>query len=224
MTEFIIGIIVALGAAAVCLLLGLWLGRKASKKPLEVQTTLITERVRAVGKLVGLEVYAKEIATAKKGIAWLPPALLSQARLAMIFHFEKQYFIDLRELRAEHIQEVGEKHFRLTLPKIRGELKVTGMTPYDVSDGRVLGLLDVIPMNAETQQELMRAAQENASSLFRENELRYTTEARASIQRHLSALLQLFDVRVELEWDEDRASAAAAMASVAAHLPIAGGR
>jgi hypothetical protein len=142
----------------------------------------------------------------------------------MIFHFEKQYFIDLRELRPDHIREVGERHFRLTLPTIRGELKVTGMTPYDVSDGRVLGLLDVIPMNAETQQELMRAAQDNAASLFRENELRYTTEARASIQRHLSALLQLFDVRVELEWEEERSAAAAAMASVAAHVPIAAGR
>ncbi len=205
MEVFIAGAIGAVVVCVVCLVLGLWLGRKASKRPLEVQTQLITERVRAVGKLVGLEVYAKEIATAKKGFSWLPPLLLSQARLAMIFHFEKQYSIDLRELRAEDIQDLGERQYRLKLPPIRGELKLTDVVPYDVSDGRVLGLLDVIQMNAETQRELMVKAQEQAAELYRSNDARYMNEARASIERHLGALLQLFDVKVELVWAEQRA-------------------
>ena len=221
MTAFIVGTIIAVLVCAVCLVLGLWLGRKASAKPMVIQTQLITERVRAVGKLVGLEVYAKEIATAKKGYAWMPPALLSQARLAMIFHFEKQYSIDLRELRPEHIQETGERQFRLVLPPIRGELKLTDVVPYDVSDGRILGLLDVIQMNAETQRELMLKAQEQAAELYRSNDIRYMTEARASIQRHLSALLQLFDVQVELVWSD---LSAAAAPSVASSVPIVSGK
>lgn len=210
MEVFIAGAVGAVLICVVCLILGLWLGRKAGRKPLEVQTQLITERVRAVGKLVGLEVYAKEIATAKKGFAWLPPLLLSQARLAMIFHFEKQYSIDLRELRAEDIQDLGERRYRLRLPPIRGDLKLTDVVPYDVSDGRVLGLLDVIQMNAETQRELMVKAQEQASDLYRSNDARYMAEARSSIERHLGALLQLFDVTVELVWSDQRAQTPAA--------------
>lgn len=213
MTEFIVGSIAALCICAVCLVLGLWLGRKASKKPLEVQTQLITERVRAVGKLVGLEVYAKEIATAKKGFSWMPPLLLSQARLAMIFHFEKQYSIDLRELQPEHIQEIADRHYRLVLPPIRGDLKLTDVVPYDVADGRILGLLDVIQMNAETQRELMLKAQEQAADLYKANDIRYMAEARTSIQRHLSALLQLFDVQVDLVWAESAAAPAPPVAA-----------
>lgn len=216
MEAMIVGAIGAVLVCIVCLVLGLWLGRKASKRPLEVQTQLITERVRAVGKLVGLEVYAKEIATAKKGFAWMPPLLLSQARLAMIFHFEKQYSIDLRELRADDIQDLGDRNYRLKLPPIRGELKLTDVVPYDVSDGRVLGLLDVIQMNAETQRELMVKAQEQAGELYRVNDARYMNEARSSIERHLSALLMLFDVKVELVWAEQKAVVPAAVAAPSA--------
>ncbi len=209
MEVLIIGAVGAIVVCVICLVVGLWLGRKGAKRPLQIQTQLITERVRAVGKLVGLEVYAKEIATAKKGYSWMPPMLLSQARLAMIFHFEKQYSIDLRELRPEDITEVGERCFRIQLPPIRGDLKLTDVVPYDVSDGRVLGLLDVIPMNAETQRELMIKAQEQASDLYRSNDARYMAEARSSIERHLSALLQLFDVKVEMAWAENRQAPAA---------------
>lgn len=215
MEIFIAGAIGAVLVCVVCLVLGLWLGRRASARPLEVQTSLITERVRAVGKLVGLEVYAKEIATAKKGFSWMPPLLLSQARLAMIFHFEKQYSIDLREIRPEDIEDLGERQYRLRLPPIRGDLKLTDVVPYDVSDGRVLGLLDVIQMNAETQRELMVKAQEQAAELYRSNDARYLAEARSSIERHLSALLQLFDVRVELVWGSGAGHAAPPMAATA---------
>ncbi|MEO0631417.1 MAG: hypothetical protein AAFY46_11950, partial [Planctomycetota bacterium] len=38
-----------------------------------ITVDLIAERVRASGKLIGLEVCAKEIATTTKGWKWLPP-------------------------------------------------------------------------------------------------------------------------------------------------------
>jgi hypothetical protein len=79
--------------------------RPLRQERLEIQTVI--ERVRAVGKLVGLEVCAKEIATATSGWAWLPPIVLSQARLAMIFNFEKQYSVDLSSIGPKHIREAG---------------------------------------------------------------------------------------------------------------------
>ena len=57
--------------------LGAW--RRGKVKTVDrVVTQHITERVRSVGRLVALEVCAKEIATATSGIAdgWLPPVLL----------------------------------------------------------------------------------------------------------------------------------------------------
>src|SRR3569832_1174479 len=86
---------VAVGGLAVFVVLCWFRGRPV---PEQLHTVLVTERIRAVGKLVGLEVSAKEIATVTKGWSWVPPLLLSQARLAMIFHFEKQYSVDLRRI------------------------------------------------------------------------------------------------------------------------------
>ena len=97
----LIGLVVGAGAVGVGVFV---LGRAAPERR---EVTAIAERVRSVGKLIGLEVHAKEIATAKKGWSWMPPIVLSQARLAMIFQFEKQYFVDLAAIRqaaeiAEH--------------------------------------------------------------------------------------------------------------------------
>lgn len=167
-----------------------------------VVTETIAERVRVVGKLVGLEVSAKEIATATSGWAWLPPLLLSRARLAMIFHFEKQYYVDLSRVTARDVSTLGDDRVRLRLPPIEGTLRLTDMTPYDIQDGRVLGLLDVIQMNADRQKELIRQAQAQAAELFRSNDARYLAEARRSVERQLKSLLELFDVKVEIVWAE----------------------
>jgi hypothetical protein len=171
---------------------------KADDDNIQVQT--VAERVRTVGKIVGLEVSAKEIATATKGWAWLPPLLLSQARLAMIFHFEKQYFVDLRRITAADVTELEEGKYRLVLPPIEGTLRLTDVTPYDIQDGRVLGLLDVIQMTADTQKDLMRRAQKQAAELYHTNDTRYMIEARQSTERHLRALLELLGVHVEIRW------------------------
>ena len=168
-----------------------------------ITATTIAERVKAVGKLVGLEVCAKEITTSTKGWGWLPPLILSQARVAMIFHFEKQYSVDLARLKRSDVEELGEGRFRITLPSIEGALRLTDVEPYDIQAGRVLGLLDIIQVNAPTQKELIRRAQEQAAGLYQANDERYRTEARSSIERQITTLLALFDVSVEIEWSAD---------------------
>lgn len=163
-----------------------------------VQT--VVERVQAVGKLVGLEVCAKEIATATSGWAWMPPLLLSQARLAMIFHFEKQYVVDLSTIGPDEVSQLGPGRFRVVLPPIQGHLRLLEVTPYDIQNARVLGLLDVVSMTADRQRELMRRAQQQAAELYEANDARYLAAARLSIERHLRSLMDLFGVRVEVAW------------------------
>lgn len=178
--------------------------RKGDKAPLrEVHAELLAEKVRTVGKLVGLEVHAKEIATSTKGWAWLPPILLSQAKIAMIFSYEKQYFVDLRRIRISDVEELGEGRFRVVVPSVEGTLRLTDVSPYDIQAGRVLGLLDVIQMNAKTQKELMEEARKQAASLFAKNDGRYLSDAKRSIAAQVTSLLSLFDVQVEVVWHDD---------------------
>jgi hypothetical protein len=169
---------------------------------------IITDRVRAVGKLVGLEVCAKEIATTTSGWAWLPPILLSQARLAMIFNFEKQYTIDLSLVRPDDVADLGEGRFRITLPSIEGHLRLLELVPYDIQNARILGLLDVIPMTADRQRDMMKKAQQQAAELYQSNDERYLREARKSIERHVTSLLELFNIRADVTWaDQPRSGA-----------------
>jgi hypothetical protein len=165
-----------------------------------VELRMLTERVRAVGRLVGLEVHAKEIATATRGWNWLPPILLSQAKIAMIFQFEKQYSVELGSLSEGDIEDLGDGRFRVELPPIVGSLRLMDVEPYDIQQGRVLGLLDVINMNAERQGELMRTAQTQAAELFEKNDPRYFAQARDSIERQLHSIARLFDIRLEIRW------------------------
>jgi hypothetical protein len=189
---------------------GFWyVGRRFRKrrgsKPFReerVVTQTIAERVRAVGKLVALEVCAKEITTASAGWGWLPPLILSQARLAMIFHFEKQYSLDLALIRPEDVAELGPGRFRLRLPEMDGALRLIDMTPYDIQSARILGLLDLIPMTADRQRELMKKAQSQAASIFENSDKKYLGEARVSAERHLRSLLEMMEVHVEFVWPE----------------------
>ena len=167
-----------------------------------INLRMLTERVRAVGKLVGLEVHAKEIATATKGFNWLPPIVLSQAKVAMIFQFEKQYAVELGALDERDVEEIGPSRFRVTLPPIVGSLRLMDVEPYDIQQGRVLGLVDVINMNAERQNELMKTAQQQAAELFEKNDERYEKQARDAIERQLHAIAKLFDGSLEIVWRE----------------------
>lgn len=204
----LIFVIVVLSAVAGALAIML-LRRKAASAPLaQVRTQTVAERVRAVGKLVGLEVHAKEIATSTKGWSWIPPIILSQAKIAMIFHFEKQYFVDLTRLKPDDVEQTGPGHFCVHLPAIEGTLRLTDVTPYDIQAGRMLGLLDVIQMNAETQRQLMQAAQEQAADLYNKAERKYVTEAQHSVGRQLESLLSLFDAQIEVVWTASTSSGA----------------
>ena len=212
MTDLLLIVVsVLLGASLVALTIVL-LRRTARSAPVStVSTQMVAERVRAVGKLVGLEVHAKEIATSTKGWSWLPPIILSQAKIAMIFHFEKQYSVDLGRLRAGDVEASPEGGYVLRLPAVQGALRLTDVTPYDIQAGRVLGLIDVIQMNAATQKELISAAQEQAAALFQGSEGRYLSEARHSVERQLESLLRLFDTSVRIVWSEPASDAAPSM-------------
>lgn len=196
------------GALLAAVVLMVWRHRSSRKRaatePIKPdQTIILAERVRSVGRLVGLEVMVKEIATASRGFQWMPPLLLSQAKVAMIFHFEKQYSIDLTRIEHTDIEQVGVNRFRVILPAIEGSLRLSDVTPYDIQHGRVLGLFDVIPMTAERQTQLMAAAQKDAAKLYESKEPKYLAEAKRSVARHLSSLLELFDVKVEVVWSDD---------------------
>jgi len=168
----------------------------------KISLRMLTERVRAVGKLVGLEVHAKEIATATTGWNWLPPILLSQAKVAMIFQFEKQYGVELGAISETDVEDLGERRFRITLPPIVGSLRLLDVEPYDIQQGRVLGLVDVINMNAQRQSELMRTAQTQAAELFEKNDDRYEQQARNAVERQLHSIAKLFDGKLEICWRE----------------------
>ena len=157
---------------------------------------------RGVGKLVGLEVFAKEIATATQGLSWMPPLLVSQARLAMIFAFRKQYFVDLSRMDEANIEQQRDGRYKVFMPVLEGDLHLIDVSPYDIQDGRVLGLLDVIPMNASRQGCLMEAARGQAAELYDRNDEKYLADARRSIERHLRSLLRLFDIEIDLVWPD----------------------
>lgn len=167
---------------------------------IEVRGAMVADRVRAVGRLVGFEVHAKEIATSTKGWSWVPPLILSQARLAMIFTFEKQYAVDLTRLTDDDVEIMGPGRYRITLPELEGLLRLTDVQPYDIQAGRILGLLDVIQMDAQTQGKLMDAAQEQAATLYDKHEGRYMTEARRSIERQVESLMRLVGVEAVVQW------------------------
>lgn len=178
-------------------------GRADSLDGASVTTEIIAERVRATGKLVGLEVSAKEIATAKKGWDWLPPLLMSPAQVAMIFHFDKQYAVELGRISPRDVAPLGEGRYRLRLPEVEGQLRLAGVKPYDIQDGKVLGLLDVIQMKASAQAQLMARAQEQAAELFENADAGYRAEAQRSIRRHLEALFRLIGAEVEVVFSDE---------------------
>lgn len=195
-----------IGAGIVFYLLSSLKRARAGKDIDKVSLKIITERVRAVGKLVGLEVHAKEIATATSGFSWLPPILLSQAKIAMIFQFEKQYAIELGGINDSDVTHLSDTHYRITLPPIVGSLRLMDVEPYDIQQGRVLGLIDVINMNAARQNELMRTAQDQASELFEKNDDRYIHQARDAIERQLNAIAKLFDITLDIEWSATKST------------------
>lgn len=224
--DFMVAIILVILGSALGIVAALkfasWRNRK-TKTVDRVVTQHITERVRSVGRLVALEVCAKEIATATSGIAdgWLPPIIISPARMAIIFQFRKQYFVDLSAIGAEQVCELPDgrderrqrlglepqRRVRVTLPALQSELALASMTPYDIQAGRILGLVDIIPMNADRQAALMTRAQEHAAKVFEDQDEVYKSQAVAAVEGQLRSLLGLMGVQLELVWTDAPADA-----------------
>ena len=103
------------------------------------------------------------VATATKGWSWMPPLLLSQARVAMIFHFENQYSVDLRRITRDDVTEFAEGRFRVQMPPIESDLRLKDVIPYDIQDGRVLltrrmeGLCGQVPLDGEERLPFLPA-------------------------------------------------------------------
>jgi len=196
----ILGIGAVIALVVVVVGVALFIKYTAKRAPETKHSVTMTEKIRAVGKLVGLEVHAKEIATSTKGWSWVPPLLLSQAKLAMIFHFEKQYAVDLACIDEGDVEQLGEGRFRLRLPGVEGTLRLTSVEPYDIQAGKMAGLIDVMPMNADRQRQLITDAQTQAASLFEKTDAKYVREAERSIERHLTALMKLMGITLEIDW------------------------
>ncbi len=226
MLETLLIVMSALAGGLVVLLLLRKAGRRAPLAPPTTHT--IAERVRAVGKLVALEVQAKEIATSTRGWSWVPPIILSQAKVAMIFHFEKQYSIDLARLREEDVEPAGYSSsgralFRIRLPEVESTLRLVEVVPYDIQAGRVLGLIDVIQMDAKTQSQLMKSAQEQAASLMAQSETRYTGEAQRAVERQLRSLLGMFEIDINPAWPGGSGTKTAAAPIALGREPVGAG-
>ena len=214
------GLAVLFGALMMFLVLMLIRRRgRRTEAPAEIRSQTITERVRSVGKLVGLEVSAQEIATAKHGWSWMPPLLLSEARLAMIFRFEKQYHVDLGAIGAGDVSRDEDGRWIIEMPQVEGSLHLVDVKPYDVQQGRALGLLDVIQMNAERQSTLMDQARTQAASLFEHSDARYRVQAAEAIERQLRQLLSHLGVECVMRWSSGDAPSQASR-SLAQPAPV----
>ncbi|MFG0257851.1 MAG: DUF4230 domain-containing protein [Phycisphaerales bacterium JB043] len=186
-------------------LVGLFVLKRALSRK-RVSTTIhahaVIDRVRETGRLVGLDVRAKEIATSTQGWGMLPALFFTQAKVAMIFEFEKQYAVDLSRLGEEDIERVGNDRVVIHMPRVESSLRLLSLTPYDIQAGRVLGLVDVIPMNAERQAALMDVARKQAVEVFEEADARYAAQAQRSIENRLRAVLRMSGVDAEFVWDQ----------------------
>jgi hypothetical protein len=123
----------------------------------------------------------------------------------MIFRFEKQYSVDLAKLTPGAVEETEPGQYVLTLPRPEGRLRLLDVSPYDIQAGKVLGLLDVIPVGAATQKELMQRAQVQAAELYEQADERYEAEAMHSIERQLESLLGMFALNVDVRWEQPAA-------------------
>ncbi len=87
---------------------------------------------------------------------------MSPAQLAMIFHFDKQYSVESGSRQFAGCEPSRRGALRLAAAH-RGTLRLTDVKPYDIRDGKVLGLLDVIQMKP-TPRATMQAQEQARSS------------------------------------------------------------
>lgn len=166
----------------------------------EIDVHRIVERVRAVGKLVGFEVLHKEIVTEIEKLKWMPKMLVTPARVAMIFYFEKQYYIDLLKLSEADIEEIAPGRYMLTIPPLAGDFCVRQMEAYDIQSRKVVGLFDATGIDEQRFNHLMERAREEAENLYEKQADRYEVQARESIARLIKGLFDRFDIDVRIRF------------------------
>ncbi len=174
--------------------------RQPRRKAPRVACSGVTQRVASVGRFVALEVTAKEIATASTGPQWLPPALLTRAKVAMIFHFRHEYTFDLAALGDGDITTQRTGRLRLRMPEMRSNTVLVDLEPYDIQSGKVFGLIEVIPMGAARQRKLMAAARQEAGTVGVEDEHAQRAMARSSAEKHIRKMLGHAGVMVDFDW------------------------
>jgi len=175
-------------------------GRRVRSKGPRVTCSGVTQRVASVGRFVALEVTAKEIATASTGPQWLPPVLLTRAKVAMIFHFRHEYALDLAALSQGDITTTRSGRVRLRMPELKANTVLVDLEPYDIQSGKIFGLIEVIPMGAARQRTLMAAARKQAGTITEEDDQSQRAMARASAEKHIRRMLGHAHLAVEFDW------------------------
>jgi Protein of unknown function (DUF4230) len=181
--------------------------RQPRNKAPRVTCSGVTQRVASVGRFVALEVTAKEIATASTGPQWLPPALLTRAKVAMIFHFRHEYTFDLAALSDSDIMPQRGR-LKLRMPEMQSNTVLVDLEPYDIQSGKVFGLIEVIPMGAARQRKLMAAARQEAGTVGVEDEHAQRAMARSSAEKHIRKMLGHARLVVDFDWSRSLAQEA----------------
>lgn len=139
MSEFFIGIVVALVAVAV-LWFGLKLRKNRSAKQIRIFSTI--EQLRAIGQLSVYKVLTKEIVTetdhtwgefGSRYLSWV----LSNKKMAMIFEFAIDFRYDLQSPQFA-ITGTGESAYAITMPPCDYEVHIRDIRFYDEQGSRLL--------------------------------------------------------------------------------------
>lgn len=197
-----IGFILALGLSVFYIKIK----SRLTKKKIKLNSNIFTsiEKLRSVGELVVFKVITKEIVTAdehwfgewgKKYLQWM----VSAKKMAMIFEFS----IDFRyDLRSPHfiIKNIGDKNYRLLMPKCFYETHIRDIHFYDEQSTKLLPWLlpDLINrafgMNFKEgdKNRLKEEAKQQASLLAKDLVQKMRSEVQTSARQTIEILAKSF--------------------------------
>ncbi|MCK5393740.1 MAG: DUF4230 domain-containing protein [Candidatus Omnitrophica bacterium] len=197
-----IGFILALGLSVFYIKIK----SRLTKKKIKLNSNIFTsiEKLRSVGELVVFKVITKEIVTAdehwfgewgKKYLQWM----VSAKKMAMIFEFS----IDFRyDLRSPHfiIKNIGDKNYRLLMPKCFYETHIRDIHFYDEQSTKLLPWLlpDLINrafgMNFKEgdKNRLKEEAKQQASLLAKDLVQKMRSEVQTSARQTIEVLAKSF--------------------------------
>jgi hypothetical protein len=189
--------------AVICVLLWI-IFRRGTRKAAPVEVHSSIEDLRSVGELVVFKIITKEIVTTaehwfgewgKKYLKWLA----STKKMAMIFEFEIGFRYDLRS--SDFIVEpMGDKAYRLKMPKCFYEIYIRDISFYDEQNARLLPWLvpDLVNrafgsgFTEEDKNKLKEEAKRQASEIAKRFVTRMQSEVQNSAKQTLEALATAF--------------------------------